>query len=293
MAQPVGVPDRVVPMRVIVVGAHRTGTMSMRSALWQLGFHDCYHMHTVMQNSEDHPDMWIRAMEAKFAGKGTFTKADWDRLLGHYQACCDVPAAFFSAELAEIYPDAKVVVLNRDPNKWYESALNTVHKALTETPLSTKVTRWYCYALDAQTRSWMRFTKVMTTLCLNFDHGKEREKAIAWFQGQYKECRDRIPAERCLEYTIQDGWQPLCEHLGVPIPTTLDPMTGELVEVPFPRINDRDTFKVNTTRNLRRSVARANKNAFLLVGRMAAMTFVAYGAYMVWRSNYETTPNDM
>ncbi|PFH58711.1 hypothetical protein XA68_13327 [Ophiocordyceps unilateralis] len=286
MAQPIGVPDRVVPMRVIVVGAHRTGTMSMRSALWKLGFHDCYHMHSVMQHSEDHPDMWIRAMEAKFAGRGTFTRTDWDRLLGHCQACCDVPAAFFSAELAEVYPDAKVIVLNRDPNKWYESALNTVHKAIKETPMSTKLIRLYCYALDAQTRSWMRFAKVMTTLCLTFDHGKEREKAIAWFEGQYKECHDRIPAERCLEYTIQDGWQPLCEHLGVPIPTVRDPRTGEFVEAPFPRINDRETFQLNMARNMKRSVARANKNAIMLFGRVAAVTIVAYGAYTMWKRNY-------
>ncbi|RDA88668.1 hypothetical protein CP532_4042 [Ophiocordyceps camponoti-leonardi (nom. inval.)] len=272
MAQPVGVPDRIVPMRVIVVGAHRTGTMSMRSALWMLGFHDCYHMHAVMQNPVDHPDMWTRAIEAKFAGKGTFTRADWDRLLGRYQACCDVPAAFFSTELAEMYPDAKVVVLNRDPDKWYESALHTVHKAITEIPLSTKIIQLYCYALDEQTRSWARFLKVMKSHCLDFDHGKERDKAIAWFEGQYKECHERIPADRCLEYTIKDGWEPLCEHLGVPIPTIKDPRTGELMEAPFPRINDRESFQINVKRGMKRSLARANKNAILLVGRLAMVS---------------------
>ncbi|RCI10132.1 hypothetical protein L249_8605 [Ophiocordyceps polyrhachis-furcata BCC 54312] len=286
MAQPIGVPDRIVPMRVIVVGAHRTGTMSMRCALWMLGFHDCYHMHSVMQNQMDHPDMWARAIEAKFAGKGTFTRADWDRLLGHYQACCDVPAAFFSTELAEMYPEAKVVVLNRDPNKWYESALHTVHKAITDTPLSTKIIQLYCFALDEQTRSWARFLKVMKTYCLDFDHGKERDKAIAWFEGQYKECHDRIPAERCLEYTIKDGWEPLCEHLGVPIPTIKDPRTGEVVEAPFPRINDRESFQINVKRGLKRSLSRANKNAVMLVGRLAMVSMVAYGAYTMWKRNH-------
>lgn len=170
MAQqnPVGVPDRVVPMRVIVCGLHRTGTMSMRAALWQLGFHDCYHMHTVIQNLDSHPEMWTRALEAKYAAKGRFAKADWDRLLGHSQACCDVPADLFSTDLAALYLDAKVVVLNRDADKWYKSALHTVHEAVRPPTLARRAQRLYCYALDGQLRRWVRFLDALNRLAMPF-----------------------------------------------------------------------------------------------------------------------------
>ncbi|KAM4054403.1 phosphatidylinositol-4-phosphate 5-Kinase domain-containing protein [Hirsutella rhossiliensis] len=260
----VGVPDRVVPMRVIVCGVHRTGTMSMRSALWQLGFHDCYHMHTVLQNLDSHPEQWIRAYEAKYAGKGSFGKADWDHLLGHCQACCDMPSAVFSAELAELYPDAKVVILNRDPELWERAA------------------RLYCYALDGQIRSWVRFTNVMVKLGMPFDHVEEKDKAIAWFKGQYQEFRDRIPAERCLEFRVQDGWKPLCEHLGVPVPMVEDEATGKPVEAPFPRINDRETFAVNSRRNLQQSTKRAHKNLVTMLGELVMMGMLGYGGWLAW-----------
>lgn len=68
---------------------------------------------------------------------------------------------------------------------------------------------------------------------------------MAWFEAQYRAFRDAIPAERRLEFRVQDGWGPLCEHLGVPVPMVEDEATGELVEAPFPRINDRAWFAAN------------------------------------------------
>jgi hypothetical protein len=41
-----------------------------------------------------------------------------------------------------------------------------------------------------------------------------------------------VPAERLLEYRVEQGWGPLCRFLGVPEPDGLE----------FPRINDRQYF---------------------------------------------------
>ncbi|PHH85590.1 hypothetical protein CDD83_206 [Cordyceps sp. RAO-2017] len=280
----VGVPDRVVPMRVIVCGLHRTGTMSMRSALWQLGIHDCYHMHTVIRNLDSDPQQWVRAFEAKYAGKGSFDKADWDRLLGHSQACCDMPAAVFSAELAALYPDAKVVILNRDPDKWYESVLHSIYKTIRPSSWAVMASRWYAFALDPQMRNWARLNQVMSK-SMGFDHGKEKERALAWFREQYDGFRDRIPAERRLEYSIKDGWKPLCDFLDLPVPTVEDAKTGKRVEAPFPHINDRETFAINSASILTDSKARAHENLFALLGRAAVVGVVAYGTYLGWTSD--------
>ncbi|KAF4483426.1 hypothetical protein FAGAP_11815 [Fusarium agapanthi] len=223
------IPDRIVPMRVIVCGVHRTGTLSIRNALWQLGFHDCYHMQTLFNNPTRAPE-WVRAMEAKYADKGTFTRADWDRLLGNCQAVCDVPAAFFGPELAELYPEAKVIIMNRDPEK-----------------------------------------------C-------DKEKAIAWYKAQYQEFHDRIPADRYIEYTITEGWGPLCEYLGVPVPEVQDPKTGKMVEAPFPHLNDGETFRRNSVVMKKKTMQRANQNLLAAVGRLALTGVVGYAGYLAWKT---------
>lgn len=43
--------------------------------------------------------------------------------------------------------------------------------------------------------------------------------------------RRSIPAERLLVWEVAEGWGPLCDFLGVPVP-------GE----PLPHANDRETF---------------------------------------------------
>ncbi|KYK61325.1 hypothetical protein DCS_02467 [Drechmeria coniospora] len=272
---------RVVPLRVIVCGVHRTGTASLRRALWQLGFHDCYHMHSLQQNLSDHPQSWIRALQAKRAGSGTFDKADWDHLLGHYQATCDLPAALFSVELAKHYPEAKVVILNRDPGRWYESVLQTVDVVVKPGSLLDRLTDLYCYALDPQRRHWINFLRLLFSADLGFDHRAEKEKAVSWFSGQYEEFRHEIPAERRIEYQIRDGWKPLCDHLGVPVPMIRNEM-GELVEAPFPHVNERDTFAKDIKNLQRQSVTRATANIMAVVGNIAVAGACVYGSLLLW-----------
>ncbi|KAJ6445076.1 NAD dependent epimerase/dehydratase [Purpureocillium lavendulum] len=279
-----GEPERAVPMRVIVCGLHRTGTSSIRQALRQLGFHDCYHMITVFENSAVDPQQWVRAYEAKYLGKGSFDKSDWDRLLGYSQACCDLPVALFSSELAELYPDAKVVILNRDPERWYESVLGSVNQTMHPTGFFNMLQRVYIFLLDPQMRNWLRFSKVMATLGMPFDHAKEHDKAIAWFNERYAEFRANIPAERRIEFSVQDGWAPLCEHLGVPVPQVQDEKTGELVEAPFPHANDRAAFAVNAKGMISTSVKRANSNLVNLLGRACLMGCLGYGGFLMWKT---------
>ena len=54
-----------------------------------------------------------------------FTRADWDTIFGDY----DVPtdwAGWFVEELADAYPDAKVVIVQRDFDAWYRSLDETL-----------------------------------------------------------------------------------------------------------------------------------------------------------------------
>lgn len=76
--------------------------------------------------------MWTEAFNAKCYGKGKeFEKADWDQLLGHCMAITDTPAVLFYSELLAAYPDAKVILTERDDaEQWHRSQLGSVTPAL-------------------------------------------------------------------------------------------------------------------------------------------------------------------
>jgi hypothetical protein len=104
-------------LEVIGAGFGRTGTKSLKAALEELGFDPCYHMSELFGHPE-HVELW----EAAARGKSV----DWNELLGGYRATTDWPACSFYEELMQSYPDAKVILTLRDPNRWYESTYNTV-----------------------------------------------------------------------------------------------------------------------------------------------------------------------
>ena len=66
--------------------------------------------------------MWISAFDAKYTGKGeAFTRAQWDQLLADYGAVTDVPALAFADDLVAAYPQAKVVLMDRNIDNYYMS----------------------------------------------------------------------------------------------------------------------------------------------------------------------------
>lgn len=67
-------------LKVICPGLSRTGTSSLRIALWDLGY-EAYHGWSLFENPPDSV-LWQEAMKAKFEGKGRlYTKNDFDSIL--------------------------------------------------------------------------------------------------------------------------------------------------------------------------------------------------------------------
>ncbi|CAJ2505018.1 Uu.00g124120.m01.CDS01 [Anthostomella pinea] len=93
---------RTIPMEVLSLGFSRTATLSMQEAFSFLGYPDPYHYSSIFANIKD-PDM------------------EFDQLLGHCGAVTDAPAVCFRRELTEAYPEAKVVLVERDEDRWYKS----------------------------------------------------------------------------------------------------------------------------------------------------------------------------
>jgi len=60
----------------------------------------------------------------------------------------------------------------------------------------------------------------------------DREFMTDYFCRRNQEVIDTIPASRLLVYSPKEGWEPLCEFLGVPVPPE-----------PFPRVNSLEEFQ--------------------------------------------------
>jgi Sulfotransferase domain len=103
-------------LKVIGAGFGRTGTLSLKLALEQLGFGPCYHMVEVFKNPEA-PGWWVDAADGN---------ADWSKIFAGYDACVDWPAVTFYAALADAYPQAKVILTERDPEEWFRSTQATI-----------------------------------------------------------------------------------------------------------------------------------------------------------------------
>jgi hypothetical protein len=109
-------------MDVIGAGFGRTGTLSLKVALEQLGFGPCMHMIPLLHDPE------TSALVRK-AAEGDVDSLDV-ALAGH-RSTVDWPMTYFWRELAGRHPAAKMILTVRDPQKWYDSADRTIHAAAT------------------------------------------------------------------------------------------------------------------------------------------------------------------
>ncbi|KAL4922921.1 hypothetical protein BDW62DRAFT_196929 [Aspergillus aurantiobrunneus] len=118
-------------MKVLALGMSRTGTMSLYTALNELGY-TCYHMTECCLNYRS--DSLIernRAIDAKFYGKGRrFTGPDFDKMLWRYDAVADFPCSLFIEELMDAYPDAQIILTTRDLDSWIPSMERSFYRIL-------------------------------------------------------------------------------------------------------------------------------------------------------------------
>jgi hypothetical protein len=187
-------------MRVIGAGFSRTGTYSFKSALEKLGYRT-YHMEEAVKEFERGDlDTWNALME------GT-DSVDWHTLLQGYDAGSDLPFAWYYEEVMEAFPEAKVVLTVRDPEKWWPSlaALANVHDTLVE-----------------QLQFLPRFAAfqrcVRNIIRVIFDNIIEQEANIAVLNQHVEEVKATVPADRLLVFSVAEGWEPLCNFLGHPVP---------------------------------------------------------------------------
>lgn len=193
-------------LQVIGVGLGRTGTLSLKLALEHLGLGPCYHMVEVVGDMQRNVPLWIAA------GRGA---PDWDALFEGFSSSTDYPGCMFWRELAARYPQARLILTVRDADQWFESVTATVfspeHRARVES--NSEMVEFFA-------------ATVFDDLG---DRLGDRAKMVEYFNAWNNAVIAEVPPERLLVYRAGDGWEPLCEFLGVPTP-----------EAPYPRVNSRE-----------------------------------------------------
>jgi hypothetical protein len=210
-------------LQIIGLGMGRTGTLSLKRALEKLGFGPCYHMEDLLRQPKD----VIYWEELKQRGS-----TDWQKLFGKYRSAVDFPVVACYQSLLEKYPDAKIILTVRNENAWYESASRTIFN--TEPGPAQKVKMALQMPFSPRLRKLMRVFR-MSGQFWQEHVGKnfwEKEAAIAFYRRWNDQIRKEIPRDRLLEYEVKEGWQPLCEFLGVAVP-----------HEDFPKANTREAFR--------------------------------------------------
>lgn len=190
-------------LKVIGVGFGRTGTASLKLALDRLGFGPSYHMSEVLANG-GHMDLWTDV------AKGA---PDWDEIFKNYSSTTDFPGATYWRELADYYPDAKIILSLRDAERWFESTQETI------------------LSPDMMKRVAGTPWKAMLKLTIDDLFGgriHDRDTLVRVFNEHNAAVKAAFGPDRLLVFEAKDGWAPLCKFLGVPVP-----------DEEFPRVNSK------------------------------------------------------
>jgi hypothetical protein len=209
-------------MKVIGAGLPRTGTLSQKVALEMLGLGPCYHMVNVLGDL-DQAEGWAQALEGQ---------ARWDEIFEGHESTVDWPGSFFYQELAAYYPEAKIVLSTREPASWEKSMRDTIwglfYGDMLQRDMSNARGR-----IDDKWRSYIEMMVGMWEKSGLIDNGAATtsESMQGAMERFHEEVQRNIPADRLLVWSVQEGWEPLCEFLEVPVP-----------DQPFPRLNDSKVF---------------------------------------------------
>lgn len=199
-----------VSLRVVGAGLPRTGTESLKTALEQLLEAPCFHMREIRGHPFDLGVAWRDVL-----GGGS---PDWDALYAGYAAGVDWPTAVYWRELSVRYPDAPVVLSVRaDAETWWQSADATI------LPVARDPAGWGAGPRNDLVDLLRRFTGT--------EEWDDRELLMASYDDHVAAVRATIPAARLVEWRPEDGWEPLCRALGVPVP-----------DAPFPWSNRREEW---------------------------------------------------
>ncbi|CAK8688903.1 unnamed protein product [Clavelina lepadiformis] len=201
-------------MKVICAGMSKTGTKSMQAALKELG----YNVYDFMENFEYLHDDWV-----KILAEGGSTE-DFRRMYENVDAVTDIPGNIFWDEIHKAFPEAKIVLTIRDEDKWIDSVENQYSKAnkpiffvLTFfSPTFKKLGRFgdklACAIFGSASKASLFKAPTINSLLYKMKFRRHNAHVL-----------QNAPKDKLLVFSVSEGWEPLCNFLGTPIPSTSFP----------------------------------------------------------------------
>nr|CAB3263096.1 uncharacterized protein LOC101242677 [Phallusia mammillata] len=251
-------------MKVICAGMSKTGTKTMQLALQMLG----YEVYDFLENYTILGDDWERIF------KNGSTTEDFRRMYENVDAVTDIPAAYFWDEIHKAFPDSKIILMLRpDEDTWW-SSIEAQNKTLTS--FSYRLTTFLSPTLRGLGTFGRRLAVAVygwesPPLSL-FGSSPLNELLIRMtYRRHNAHVLQNAPKDKLLVYCVKDGWEPLCEFLGVEVPKD-----------PFPHKNVRgniveELFKTNPV------FIRMQREAAFSACAILALTL--YGGYKLARGS--------
>ena len=147
---------------------------------------------------------------------------DWGALFDGYRASVDWPSCNFWREQMAAFPDAKVILSLRDSEKWYASVMNTIWPSSQANAKNDDP--------RVRTGSQMAYEVIWDPI---FERRlDDKDFVIAQYEAHNAEVQAAVPADKLLVYQPGDGWEPLCDFLGKPVP-----------DEDYPRVNSTEQFQ--------------------------------------------------
>lgn len=212
----------------------RTGTNSLREAFNTLGFRTM-HMFEILEGSDNKVvgKAWGKFVETPGVLNSKLEdlpQAAVDELLEFhgkigFNASVDWPICNLYLHQMRRDPDAKLVLtLRSSAETWSESFMDTIATA-------TKITSRFPVTLMMPPS----FSRLSTWMYESVGMTLDKEtlmptNAVEAYNAWTARVKATVPPEKLLVHEAKDGWKPLCDFLGVPVP-----------EGPYPRAkNDRE-----------------------------------------------------
>ncbi|KAI9770986.1 MAG: hypothetical protein M1840_002690 [Geoglossum simile] len=232
---------------VLVMGLPRSGTYSVAHAMRMLGHEHVFHNLDVPLQANEVWGGLFRAMWAclpylrehmglpYFAKKNppptVFTRADWDNLVGQdYQVVADI-SVYFAAELIGTYPDAQVILWQRDIDAWYQSYDSGVLQGFDFHSPVAMFARKYIAPFSGvywHMTMWYGIAGWLQAKDINGMRTNARDR----YREHFETVRKMAKPGKLLEYRLSDGWEPICEFLDCLVP-----------DEPFPHLNEMNVIK--------------------------------------------------
>jgi len=192
-------------MKVILAGLSKCGTKSMATAFEDLGLKNYDYPEQFMYSKED----WM-----KIFTKGGTTD-DFRRMFENCDSVTDSPACYFWYEILQAYPDAKVILTQRsNEDEWYKSfhkQMDKMKPVFTPLMMLSPTNRDHLKYVEEQLKCSMGHNcldvrRINETLCK-----QAYRRHIAY-------VLNNASKEQLLVYNLDQGWDPLCKFLNLPVP---------------------------------------------------------------------------